>query len=135
MQPDFSNQRMFIAVLALILAAGCGNKAKTPPLGEVSGVVTLDGTPLKNVDVVFTPDHARPSFGRTDDSGKYSLSFAGKEQGAAIGKHSVSISTPLDHPPAPSYKDPIPARYNISTELTADVKAGQQEMNFDLKSK
>jgi hypothetical protein len=135
MSLGFSSRRLACAVLTITFVAGCGNKVAPPPLGEVTGTVTMDGAPLKNVDVVFTADKSRPSYGRTDDAGKYALTFNGSEKGAVVGKHSVSISTPVEHPPGPTYKDPVPAKYNTATELTADVKAGPQVINFDLKSK
>src|SRR5690606_492951 len=67
----------------------------------VSGVVTLDGKPLADAKLIFEPigddkgtAAGKPSYGRTDEAGRYTLSspIAG-EQGAAVGPHRVRIVT------------------------------------------
>lgn len=58
----------------------------------------MDGTPLPDAIVVFVPEKGNPSTGRTDDSGKYELSYPGDSKGALVGSHTVKITTgkPLD---------------------------------------
>lgn len=119
-------------------AAGCGGgSSDMPELGTVTGTVTMDGQPLANVTVTFKPDSGSISVGRTDEQGHYKLGYNETEKGAKVGKHTVRITTPSDEPgpggDAP--KDPIPAKYNEQSELSADVKAGSNEFNFDLTSK
>jgi hypothetical protein len=126
-------------LMGLLMAAGCGSGAPSdqPELGEVQGTVTLDGKPLSAVIVTFNPAKGRPSIGATDEAGKYSLTYLGNVDGAVVGKHTVTITTPQDHPdpPGQKFKDPVPAKYNSSTTLGADVKPGQNEFNFALQSK
>jgi hypothetical protein len=128
-----------LALACLLLAEGCGSGAPAdqPELGEVTGVVTLDGKPLPNVIVTFNPAKGRPSIGTTDEMGSYTLSYLGHLDGAVVGPNTVTIATPQDHPDPPGhpFKDPIPAKYNNETTLTADVKPGANEFNFDLLSK
>jgi hypothetical protein len=109
----------FFAVCFLILAAsiaGCGQ----------SGV---DGQPMENVDVTFQPDEMRPaSYGRTDASGHYELGYKRGVQGALLGQHTVRIRS-LDA------KTPqIAAQFNAQSELRREVKAGQNEFDFDVKT-
>jgi hypothetical protein len=53
-----------------------------------------------------------------------------------VGTHTVTITTPTDAPdPTGSFKDPVPPKYNTKTELTKEVKAGENVIDFDLQSK
>ncbi|QDU40708.1 hypothetical protein Mal4_50660 [Maioricimonas rarisocia] len=81
---------MFLAPLALI-ACGC-SRSDLPELGEVSGHVTLDGEPLSNAIVNFTPvGEGRPSTAQTDADGYYSLQYLAGVNGALIGEHVVTV--------------------------------------------
>lgn len=128
-----------LSTLTLVFSVGCGGGGGSdqPDLGTVTGVVTMDGAPLANVTVTFNPEEGRPSNGRTDEAGKYELGYLRDTKGAVIGTHKVSISTPQEAPtpPGQTYKDPIPAKYNTKTTLTADVKAGDNTFDFKLDSK
>lgn len=83
---------ILLTLLTVSCCVGCGGGDKVD-LGAVSGVVTMDGEPLSDVIVVFSPEDGNPSSGLTDSEGKYSLSYLGKSDGAIIGKHKVSITT------------------------------------------
>ena len=119
----------------LVILAGCAQGTDAPKVGQVSGTVTLDGQPAKGVTIAFTPQIGAASFATTDDAGKYTLNASGGAKGAAIGTHTVSISTPTEGPPPPNYKDPIPAKYNTKTTLSAEVKSGENTADFALLSK
>ncbi|MEW4565964.1 hypothetical protein AB1K70_25835 [Bremerella sp. JC770] len=86
-----TNTRLPLLLLGLCLAiAGCAE----PPvdLGYVSGVITVDGKPLDNVNISFRPmAGGRPSFGLTNASGQYTLYHTSKFQGAELGEHKVEI--------------------------------------------
>ena len=128
---------LFVASLSLSVGCGGGGASDQPDLGNVSGVVTMDGQPLANVTISFSPSQGRPSIGKTDAAGKYELGYLGDTKGAVIGAHTVSISTPQEAPtpPGTTYKDPVPAKYNAKTTLKEEVKAGDNTINFDLVSK
>lgn len=84
-------------LLAGFLAIGCSN---APPLAEVSGKVTMNGQPLRNVRVEFHPDpdkgtRGKGSSGTTDASGQFTLTYSDGQPGAIIGHHRV-IVTDLD---------------------------------------
>ena len=57
-------------VIALSLT-GCGSDG--PERGVVTGKVTLNGDPLPNADVEFQPEEGSPSYGMTDEKGRYDL--------------------------------------------------------------
>src|SRR5262245_65916979 len=90
--------RRFVALSAILLAAGCGGgEFKVAP---VSGTVTMDDRPLARVYVNFQPmgstDNPNPgpgSYAVTDDQGRYTLKLVeGGKPGAVVGRHKVSIT-------------------------------------------
>jgi len=125
-----------LTILAACLVAGCSSKPSgLPDVAPVTGTVTMDGQPLASVTVVFESQSGHSSFGSTDASGRYELLAASNQKGAVVGPNKVTISTQLDAPPGPQWKDPIPARYNAATELSADVVAGKNTFDFPLERK
>jgi len=116
--------------LVVSLTACGGGASDTPTLGQVTGKVTLDGAPLADAFVTFMPEKVRASAATTDSEGKYELIYIRNEKGASIGNHKVTVRKLKDE------KETIPKKYSgDDTELTADVKAGANEFDFDLKSK
>jgi len=128
-------------VLALLVAAaaGCGGGGGGPPLGRVSGVVTLDGQPLADATVTFTPATGRPSQGVTGSDGRYTLAYTAEQPGAMVGDHVVRISTEgyMERPggAVEQMKERVPLRYNAQSTLTATVKVGTNDLPFELQSK
>tara|TARA_R110002111_G_scaffold100976_6_gene156519 strand:+ start:79994 stop:80527 length:534 start_codon:yes stop_codon:yes gene_type:complete len=111
-----------------------------PDLAEVTGIVTLDGSPLENAKIVFEPQQisekgrARASSASTAADGSYTLEYNADASGATPGKHTVVVLKMSDDP-AKAGEQLIPAKYNDKTELTADITTGENTVNFDLKSK
>ena len=125
------NAAVAAAVVCLLLLSGCRHGDR-PPLGMVSGTVTLDGKPLADARVIFEPaEGGRASTGSTDAEGKYELIYIRKDKGAKLGPHLVRIS--VTNPDAANV-ELLPARYNAQTTLRADVKPGSNEINFTLTS-
>lgn len=130
----------FSAVVALalgsLLAHGCSAKPTgMPDVAPVTGIVTLNGEPLAGVSVVFESESGHTSFGTTDSTGSYQLVAPGSQQGGVVGLNKVRITSQLDAPPGPGWKDPIPARYNSASELSAQVNPGKNSFNFELERK
>ena len=127
------------ALTLLALAGGCGKPAHIPDLGEVSGTVTLDGQPLADATINFSPAEGRPSFGKTDAAGQYSLSFVGEYTGAIVGPHTVRISTEQyierEDGTTDYVKESVPPGYNKKSTLTANVEPGENSFDFELSSK
>jgi len=131
---------LFSSVALLLLVAGC-QKTDQPPLGTVHGLITLDGKPLPNAIVYFSPDGGgRVSQDMTDAKGEFDLVYIGSTRGAKTGNHSVRVTTAydgFDEATGQNIERPelVPKRYNgTQTELKAEVKPGRNTINFDLKS-
>jgi hypothetical protein len=138
-------RRLLFLVVLLTFAPGCGGGGvKTAP---VSGRVTLNGQPLANASVLFSPvptmENNQPgpdAGGFTDSDGRYSLKLTGTQtKGAVIGPNKVRINLvpkndPNDDTPQPFKR--LPARYNSrNTELEFDVPAaGSDAADFPLTS-
>ena len=131
-------------VLVAIAVGGCaGGAGDAPPLGEVTGTVTLDGKPLPGATVVFSPADLRDSIGTTDENGKYELLF-NRTPGATIGNHTVRISkmsggSSGEHAEGEQKEtveptELIPAKYNTDSTETRDVQPGKNTFDFNLKS-
>ena len=123
--------------MAAVLAVGCSQYET----GDVQGVITLDGQPLANATVTFSPAQGRASIGQTDAEGRYQLRYTNTETGAEFGQHRVSITSAIqgvsaegDVPGVEGRQELLPARYHADTELTADVKAGSNTIDFALES-
>ncbi len=129
----------FCLIGSLLLALGCsGTPSDQPELGSVTGSVTLDGKPLVNVWVGFAPRDGRSSMGLTDKDGRYKLDYLFDTPGAKVGQHTVTITTPQEDESGgevPNFRELIPAKYNTKTTLTAEVKPGQNKIDFALTSK
>ena len=120
----------------VLLTCGCSGdegKIKRPALGQVTGTVKLDGQPLADALVEFVPTGARSSIGRTDSAGKYTLEFDESNKGAAVGEHTVRITTKS---PTTSPVEKVPARFNEKSELKKTVKEGENPpIDFELVTK
>ncbi len=125
--------------LAAVISAGCSDKPAGISFGEVAGIVTLDGQPLPDATVRFTPAAGRPSFGRTDAQGRYELGYRGRAWGAVVGPHTVRITTAdrienQETGDVRVVRELLPARYHARSELTAEVAAGENVIDFSLES-
>ena len=115
---------------ASVLLGGCGSG---PKLADVSGTVTVDGAPVPGLQVLFEPqDKVSPgSIGFTQADGTYRLKCSSGQDGAVVGQHIVRVTTAeIDDPSGPALT--IPAKYNTSSELTQEVKAGTNTIDLKL---
>ena len=135
-----TEKRFTPCCLAFILLVGvsCSSKpVDQPDLGKVTGIVTLDGSPLEGVLVQFSPEEGRGSQGLTNREGQYELGYLSDIKGAKIGNHKVRIVTPQEDdsdPDAPKVKEKVPVKYNSKSTLTAEVKAGDNQLHFQLST-
>ncbi len=140
-----------LGILATVPACG-GGAIKTE---GVSGVVTLDGEPLPNATVYFTPvdkaSGAQQSVGRTNEAGEYKLQtlLGAADAGTTPGDYVVTIdcvdevktggtTTNDDGEEVPETEEiqRVPSRYlnGETSGLTATVVKGSNTFNFDLTS-
>ena len=148
--------RLFTIVACLVfpLFLGCGQGAKFGT-DYVEGIVTLDGVPLADASVSFSPKDAgmgKFANGRTDSSGHYTLTAqqgGGQGKGTTPGEYivlvtkfeQVKLDTPRKNlgggPPITTETvNKLPKAYNDvnAAKLTATVAAGKNKLDFDLKS-
>lgn len=124
-----------VAVLAVLSGCGGGNEVE---LGTVSGIVTLDGAPLRGVFVTFQPQGYPPSMGVTDKDGKFELTYAG-EQGAVVGTHEVYLDELLADE-VEEYQTDIGGRPSKVPEKfmepfqTVEVNSGHNDVFLELSS-
>jgi hypothetical protein len=88
---------------------------------------------LADAIVNFTPDsRGRNSTAFTDSDGTYSLNYIRDIEGAAVGWHTVRISTGDIRT---RKRELAPERYNTKSELRKEVVAGENTIDFPLVSK
>lgn len=125
-----------MAGVMALCSVGCDSPEN---IAQVSGKVTLGGTPLANALVRFQPAQGSPSAGYTDADGEYMLTYSRSIDGAEIGEHWVSISTysngnPDAEPPAPPTPEKVPARYNSNSEIKKTVSKSSNRIDFELEA-
>jgi hypothetical protein len=137
---------VLMAASAASLSAGCGGAQDDFPREAVFGTVKFQGEPMKSGLIQFQPASAGASTagGAGIVDGQYSIS---KAEGLVPGTYRVSITsvaeaaTPLPPGATPGdpvsrVKEPIPAKYNVSTKLDAKVtKEGPNKFDYKLESK
>ena len=126
--------------LLVLLPLGCGGGGSDLDLKGVGGTVTLDGQPLPDATVVFTPKGGgRQVFGLTDEDGEYELAYTTSGEGAPPGEYIVAIRTfraPEEDPDTgemkPAVPERVPTAYNSPSTLLVTVPGDSYD--FDLKT-
>ncbi len=129
------------AVSLMVLGAnGCSQTDRFP----LEGTVVLDGQPLTSGFITFRPQAgtSSPTAGGQIQAGRFSIPAA---QGTLGGTFHVEITA--DRETGQTLQDPdsgrsfaameqyLPPRYNVESELTAEVKVGHiNQFEFALKS-
>jgi len=147
-----------VAALLTLVVAGCGTTGSSLPTLDARGTVTLDGVPVEDATVVFSPAETggRAATARTDATGVFTLSTLRPNDGALAGRYQVMIHkvtttggmTPEEYEknydaltagtmkmPEEVTKNQLPEVYRSleTTPLVAEVKSGQaNEFAFDL---
>jgi len=125
---------LFLALGGVCFAIGCD---KGPTMATVTGSVTYDGKPVPEGDITFSDPENKiaPDAGKIKD-GVYTVSVkpgkkkvdirASKLEKLPAGKKGAMGETemPVDY---------IPDKYNLKSELTADVAGGTNKFDFTLK--
>ena len=123
----------------LLALAGCGGEESVPRTA-VSGTVTLQGKPLEEGIILFTPLAKGPSAGGDIRQGKYQLP---QEKGPSPGEYRVEIRAyrgtgkkrrdEASGTVTEEMVSIIPDRYNSKSSLRAEVKAdGPNKFDFQL---
>jgi hypothetical protein len=150
-----SRTRFCLLSAALLFIAGCGNG-----LTPITGNVTMDGKPLTNAIVTFFPvEGGTAATGKTDDKGSYKL-IGVLGEGLKPGSYKVSVTTVettvaesseidmnspeylamssgvgMESVKSSAPKEPIPAKYNTSTEIVKQITNETAQIDLALTSK
>src|SRR5436190_15734955 len=107
-------QQMIRKLLPVALLAagmlGCTQSDTIP----VTGVITFNGQPADQAEVMFNPKTGRIATGVTDSNGHFTLSTAKPNDGAMPGEYLVTLGEyyPADKPPKmPPPGQPLPSRF------------------------
>jgi len=134
-----SSIHWLMLLAAALLPLGCNNNNAS--VGSVSGTVSYDGQPLKSGEITFLPAQGRPGYGKVVDGQIQEVTTESAGDGAPVGTNRITItareeSTAVAQPgqmAAPG-RSLIPERYGDAEKsgLTADIKAGTNELKLDL---
>jgi hypothetical protein len=124
------------SIVSVLVAAGCSTDSSH---GTVSGTVTLDDGPLEKGLIRFVPaDGQTATADATIENGVFTARVP-------VGEKRITISAPKvvgkrkvyetpDSPTVDVVQELLPERYNVRSELTFTVEAGNQEQDFALNS-
>jgi hypothetical protein len=123
-----------LLLLGATLIVGCSGNSKL----SVSGSVTLDGEPLSDGIITFTPlDGSGANAGTVIFNGEYQVEvMPGKKLARIEGYKTVAVkkvkmgSKEID---APDKRPIVPKQYNSESKLEVDVDSSHREHNFELK--
>lgn len=143
---------LLMALLGFSLA-GCGNPGGISGTIPVTGTVQIDGVPLEEGTISFTPKTpggGQPATGQIKE-GNFTMLTSASSPGVIPGEYQVRIisldlgtaqALPPGVPPDPNAPPPevlslIPKKYgDIKTSgLEASVKSGMDSLKFELDSK
>ncbi len=142
--------RSALALIPIVGLIGCSQSIDDRPREPVAGTVKMDGQPLPDGWILFTPigEASEKSTGATAEikDGAFSIP---REQGLVPGKYKVSVSrAELKEPTGKAKKkgmlerskvlgaEQIPAKYNTKTALKHEIKpGGDMDVKVELQSK
>ena len=133
-----------LVVLGIVLVWGLfkvvnssmGSKTFVPPLGQVTGTLTINAKPLEGAEIWFYPENpviklgdkeykVTASQGRTDAAGHYELTYLVDLKGAVVGTCRVEII-------AAGRQDVASQYLGNNATATQKVKKGKQIIDLEL---
>ncbi len=93
--------RFAFLLISALTTLGCGGGGDRYDTVPVSGIVTCNGKPVANGVINFTPmaeqgrsegNRGRVALSKTDSNGRFKLTTYENEDGAIVGRHTVTIS-------------------------------------------
>lgn len=127
---------LLVVGLLFISIFGCGGSDEYSVV-PVRGVVTCQGKPVTNATVNFTPkaDQGRPegrrgrvALGITDNDGRFKLTTYKNDDGAIVGKHTVTVGLNINEATGREDGKGFACK-NSSIEI--EVKSGVKEYKVD----
>jgi hypothetical protein len=125
--------------------AGCGDNSNSGH-NPIKGEVKLNGQPMESGTIMFRPIEGGKgqAVSGTIKAGHYEIASA---EGPAVGPHHVEVrgvrktGKMIQKPLAPKGElveeeaESVSERFNSRSDLKADIKAGDNVANFDVKSR
>ncbi len=133
---DYFSRTIFLYIFLLITICGCSSSESQSTV-PVEGVLQLNGKPLADAFVTFTPDQGRSATGKTNVDGIFTLGTFSTGDGATVGKHRVTVmarekgpepSSPVSDQITPPGRSLIPTKYenSVTSGLTFEVREGAE---------
>ena len=129
--------RFFMNCMVLIACASCGPR---DPRVTIHGTVSLDGQPLSEGEIVFTPDDpALRAEGATINHGSFTIRVLKRPHRIGIRaylaeKREVDPNAPPGASSEFTTRSIIPTRYNDKSTLSFTVESSKDRPRFDLTS-
>jgi hypothetical protein len=128
-----------IVTIALLTLGGCGDSRRQ----GIQGTVTFDGRPIPDGYIKLLPKDGThgPTAGANIKDGHFAIK---PDKGTFVGVFRVEILASkqtgqmivdaVTGEKTPSRQPYIPSKYNTQSELTAQIKEGQNDLKFELTS-
>lgn len=131
---SYLGRRIALLALAFVALTGC---AKTDPVGTVKGDVKLEGKPYTDAAVIFLSlQSGQGDTADIDSEGKYEIGPL------PLGNYKIYLAPKVDEKTMAEAKPvsidrSVASKYwnEAATELSYDVKEGEQEYTIELTSK
>ncbi len=133
--------------LALLLTLG-GCQQGSPDTAAVQGIVTLDGHPVHGATITFIPSKPWNATlkSTTDASGQYQLTIKAFQSAELPGPYSVLIESTallaeqkaehiLHGKDFPEHPIALPERFGTEGQLSAEIRRGQNQIDFRLMTR
>ncbi len=137
--------RLIAVLLPLAGLWGCGG-GESFSTAPVSGKVMHAGKPVKGGSVQFSPVSAdatksagKPASGNVNDDGTFTLSTYGNDDGAVLGKHTVTYTPPTNEaaaaPSEGGHEQEAKSPYDglSPKQKEVEVKEGKNDVTIDLE--
>ena len=130
--PTTTARGVTLAALVVVTAGCFGPQTVRYEMLPVDGVLTLDGRPLANADVILESETGPRGFGTTDQSGKFSVSTRQFGAGLPAGTYKVFVRG-TDKTHAGAGPVAVAAAYRDAGVGKVTIGPGSGPLTFDLK--